>query len=78
MNALDQISAVAITYAGLVTLAALGVTVLRRPRPQWLDSGVWVLEMMMAVRAVAGVGSMLNGQRPDEFTSHVGYLVASV
>ena len=32
----------------------------------------------MAVRVVAGLGSMLGGQRPDEMSAHVGYLVAAV
>ena len=77
-TALGQLTLVAIGYAALVTLAALVVTVTRRPRPQLLDNAVWILEVLLAVRAVAGLGSMLDGQRPEELSAHVGYLVAAV
>jgi hypothetical protein len=75
---LGQLTLVAVGYAGLVTVAALALTLLRRPRPAWLDQGVWILELLMAVRVVAGVGSMLNGQRPEAMSSHVGYLAAAL
>jgi hypothetical protein len=75
---LGQLTLVAVGYAGLVTVVALVLTLLRRPRPAWLDQGVWILELLMAVRVVAGVGSMLNGQRPEVMSSHVGYLAAAV
>jgi len=75
---LGQLTLVAVGYAGLVTVVALVLTLLRRPRPAWLDQGVWILELLMAVRVVAGVGSMLNGQRPKAMSSHVGYLAAAV
>ena len=75
---LGQLTLVAVGYAGLVTVAALALTLLRRPRPAWLDQAVWILELMMAVRVVAGLGSMLNGQRPEAMSSHVGYLAAAV
>jgi hypothetical protein len=77
-TALGQLTLVAIGYAGLVTLGALVVTIRRVQRPQLLDQTVWILELLLAVRAVAGLGSMLDGQRPEELSSHVGYLVASV
>lgn len=77
-TALGQLTLVAIGYAALVTLAALVVTVGRHPRPPLLDNAVWILEVLLAVRAVAGLGSMLDGQRPEEFSAHVGYLVAAV
>lgn len=77
-SALDQLSYVAIGYAALVTLGALVVTLRRLPRPQLLDHGVWILELLLAVRAVAGVGAMLGGERPDALATHIGYLVASV
>ena len=75
---LGQLTLVAAGYAGLVTLVALVVTLRRVPRPTWLDHMVWILEVLMAVRAVAGLGSMLNGQRPAEMSAHVGYLLASI
>ena len=77
-SALDQLTYVAIGYAALVTLAALVVTLRRRQRPPLLDSSVWILELLMAVRAVAGLGTMLKGDRPAEVSAYVGYLVASV
>jgi hypothetical protein len=77
-TALGQLTLVAIGYAALVTLAALVVTVRRQPRPQLLDNAVWILEVLLAVRAVAGLGSMLDGRRPEEFSAHVGYLVAAI
>ena len=75
---LGQLTLVAAGYAGLVALIALVVTLRRVPRPTWLDHMVWILEVLMAVRAVAGLGSMLNGQRPAEMSAHVGYLLASI
>jgi hypothetical protein len=77
-TALGQLTLVAIGYAALVALAALGVTAARRERPVLLDNAVWILELLMAVRVVAGIGTMLKGDRPDELAAHVGYLVASV
>lgn len=77
-SALDQLTYVAIGYAALVTVAALVVTLRRRQRPPLLDSSVWILELLMAVRAVAGLGTMLKGDRPAEVSAYVGYLVASV
>jgi hypothetical protein len=75
---IDQLTVVAIGYAALVTVGALVVCITRRPRPQLVDSSVWILEALLLVRLAAGVGSMMNGHRPAEFAAHVGYLVASV
>ena len=75
---LGQLTLVAVAYAALVAVGALVVTVTRRPRPALLDHAVWILELLMAVRVVAGLGSMLSGQRPAEPSAHVGYLVAAV
>ena len=75
---LGQLTLVAVGYAGIVAVAALVLTLLRRPRSAWLDQGVWILELLMAMRVVAGVGSMRKGQRPEEMSSHVGYLAAAV
>lgn len=76
--ALDQISWVVVGYAVLVTLAALVAAVRWRERPPWLDSMAWMLEFLVAVRALAGVAVLLSGRRPDEVGAHVGYLVVSV
>lgn len=75
---LGQITIVVVVYAVAVAIAAAVVAGRRLPRPDLLDHGVWILELLLAVRAVAGLGSMLSGQRPEQMSSHIGYLVASV
>ncbi|MBB6627474.1 hypothetical protein H5V45_09080 [Nocardioides sp. KIGAM211] len=77
-TALDQLTYVAVGYAALVTLAALAVAVAAVPRPAVLDQGVWILEALLVIRAVAGLGVMLRGDHPAEQSAYVGYLVASV
>jgi hypothetical protein len=73
-----QISAIVIGYALLVTVLALVVTVRRVERPAWLDSMVWMLEVLLIVRALAGLGTVLGDDKPDSLATHVGYLVSSV
>ncbi|MCY7396325.1 MAG: hypothetical protein LH468_09290 [Nocardioides sp.] len=77
-SVLTQISVVVIGYAGFVVLAALFSILRWRARPPWLVSLVWMLEFLMAVRALAGVAAIAGGERPDAFATHVGYLAASV
>ena len=77
-TALGQLTLVAAGYAGLVPSRPSSSPLRRSTRPAWLDHGVWILELLMALRVVAGIGSMLDGQRPDEMSAHVGYLVAAV
>jgi hypothetical protein len=75
---LDQISYVVVGYAGLV-LAVTAYSAFRwRERPPWLDSMVWMLEALLAIRALAGLGALAGGDRPDSAATHVGYVVASV
>lgn len=75
---LDQISWIVIGYAALVALLAL-VSVWRwHERPPWLDSMVWMLEALLVIRALAGLGALLGDERPAEYSTHLGYLVASV
>lgn len=76
-TALDQLTYVSVGYAVLVSLAALSVAVARIERPQVLDNGVWILEALLVIRAVAGLGTILGGDRPSEPAAYVGYLVAS-
>jgi len=76
--ALDQISWVVVGYAVLVALLAAYSAQRWRERPPWLDSMAWMLEGLLALRAVAGLGVLLSGTRPDELSTHVGYLLASV
>lgn len=78
MAALDQISVVVVGYAVLVALVATFAAIRWRQRPAWLDSMAWMLEFLVAVRAVAGLGVLLSGERPDELGAHLGYLVVSV
>lgn len=78
MAALDQISVVVVGYAVLVALVATFAAIRWRERPPWLDSMSWMLEFLVAVRAVAGLGVLLSGERPDELGAHLGYLVVSV
>jgi hypothetical protein len=77
-TALGQLTLVAFGYAAVVTLGALAVTARRLPRPELLDHAVWILELLMAVRVVAGIGTMLRGERPEETAAHIGYLVAAL
>ena len=78
MAVLDQISWVVVGYAVLVTLVAAFAAYRWRERPPWLDSMAWMLEALLALRAVAGFGVLLSGERPDSMSTHVGYLLASV
>jgi hypothetical protein len=77
-SAATQISVIVIGYAGLVTLLALLVVLRRGERPAWLDSMVWMLEVLVVVRALAGLGTVLGDDPPDSMSTHVGYLVSSV
>ncbi|HEU5043864.1 MAG TPA: hypothetical protein VFT75_07010 [Nocardioidaceae bacterium] len=75
---LDQLSYVAIVYAALVMIGAAAMFVLRRPRPRLLDTAAWSLEGLMVLRALAGAGTLLQGQRAAEQAPYIGYLIASV
>lgn len=77
-SVLTQISVVAIGYAVLVAVVALYAIARWRARPPWLISLVWMLEFLVAVRVLAGLGALAAGERPDALVSHVGYLAASV
>jgi hypothetical protein len=75
---LDQISWVVVGYAVLVALVAGWSAYRWRERPPWLDSMAWMLEALLALRAVAGAGALLAGHKPDQVSTQVGYLIASV
>ena len=75
---LDQISYVVVGYAGLVLLVAAYSAYRWRERPPWLDSMAWMLEFLLVVRALAGLGAIAAGSRPDSMATYVGYLVVSV
>ena len=78
MAALDQISWVVVGYAVLVALVAAYAAFRWRERPPWLESMAWMLELLVVIRALAGLGVLLSGTKPDDYATHVGYLLASV
>ncbi len=69
---------IVVGYAVLVALLAAFAAYRWGERPPWLDSMAWMLEFLLAIRAVAGLGTLLSGERPEAYSTHVGYLVASV
>lgn len=73
-----QITFIVAGYAVLVAALALVVTLRRDERPRWLDQMVWMLELLLVVRALAGIGPLLGDDRPDSTSTYVGYLLASV
>jgi hypothetical protein len=73
-----QITIIVIGYAALVTVLAVVVVVRRGERPGWLDQMVWMLEVLLVIRGLAGVGTVLGADPPESMSTHVGYLVASV
>jgi len=75
---LTLISVIVIGYAVLVTLLAVVVALRRGERPSWLDSMVWMLEVLLVVRALAGLGTVFGDDPPSSVSTHVGYLVSSV
>lgn len=75
---LDQISVVVVGYAALVLLVAAYSAYRWRERPPWLDSMAWMLELLLVIRALAGLGALVGGDRPDSVATHVGYLISSV
>jgi hypothetical protein len=77
-GALDQISWVVVGYAVLVALLSLVAAARWRERPPWLDSMAWMLEALLVIRALAGLGALLGDDRPAEYSTHLGYLVSSV
>lgn len=72
-----QITVIVVGYALLVVVLALVVALRRRERPSWLDQMVWMLEALLVVRALAGLGAF-SGDGPDSTSTYVGYLLASV
>lgn len=75
---LTQLSVIAVGYGVLLTLVALFAVLRWRARPPWLVQLVWMLEFLMTLRLLGGLAAIAAGHRPDELTTNVGYLVASV
>jgi hypothetical protein len=78
VSVLDQISWVVTGYAVLVALLAGWSAYRWRRRPPWLGSMAWMLEALLLFRAVAGLGALAAGHEPDQESTHVIYLLASV
>ena len=77
-GALDQISWVVVGYGVLVTLLTIYSGIRRWERPSWLDSMAWMLEALLVIRALAGLAALLGDNEPAAYSTHLGYLVASV
>lgn len=76
-GALTPIAWIVVGYALLVTVAAFTGVVLRAPRPRWLDQLAWMLEVLAVVLAVGALAALSDG-RPEELTTHLGYIAAIV
>jgi hypothetical protein len=74
---LAPIAWIVVGYALLVTIAAGVGVALSAPRPRWLDQLAWMLEALAVVLALVALAA-LSEERPDELTTHLGYLAASV
>lgn len=72
-----QITWIVVGYAAIVLVLASVAALRRGERPRWLDQMVWMLEVLLVVRALAGL-SAFDGEGPDSVSTYVGYLVASV
>ncbi|WP_345520950.1 hypothetical protein [Nocardioides conyzicola] len=72
-----QITFIVVGYAVLVVVLALVVAFRRGERPGWLDQMTWMLEVLLVIRALAGLGAF-SGDGPDSTSTYVGYLLASV
>jgi hypothetical protein len=72
-----QITFIVVGYALLVVVLALVIAFRRRERPSWLDQMAWMLEVLLVIRALAGLGAF-SGDGPDSTSTYVGYLIASV
>jgi hypothetical protein len=73
-----QITWIVVGYAALVLVLAVVVAARGAERPGWLDQMAWMLEVLLVVRALAGLGPLLGDDRPDSTSTYVGYLFASV
>ena len=75
---IDVLSTAIAIYAGCVALVAAGCFARRRPRPEFLDKLVLVLEGALIVRAMLGVGAMATHAHAYPGATHVAYLITSV
>ena len=73
-----QITWIVVGYAALVVVLAVVAAARRGERPRWLDQMAWMLELLLVVRALAGLGPLLGDDQPHSTSTYVGYLFASV
>jgi hypothetical protein len=73
-----QITYIAVGYAVLVAVLAGVLAARRGERAPWLDQMAWLLEVLLVVRALAGLGPLLGADKPPSTSTYVGYLLASV
>jgi hypothetical protein len=73
-----QITYIVVGYAVLVAVLAGLLAVRRADRAPWLDQMAWLLEGLLVVRALAGLGPLLGPDKPPSTSTYVGYLLASV
>jgi hypothetical protein len=76
-GALTPIAWIVVGYSSLVTVAAGVGVALGAPRPRWLDQLAWMLEVLAVVLALGALAALSDG-RPDELTTHLGYVAAVV
>ena len=76
-EALDPVAWIVVGYASLVAVAAGVGVALRAPRPRWLDQLAWMLEVLAVVLALGALAALGEG-RPEELTTHLGYVAAIV
>jgi len=77
-GASTQITYIVVGYAVLVAVLAGTLAGRRAERAPWLDQMAWLLEVLLVVRALAGLGPLLGPDRPPSTSTYVGYLLASV
>ena len=73
-----QVTWIVVGYAVLVAVLAVVSAARRHERDPWLDQMAWMLELLLVVRALVGLGPLLGEDKPGSITTYVGYLVASV
>ena len=73
-----QVTWIVVGYAVLVAVLAVVSAARRHERGSWLDQMAWMLELLLVVRALVGLGPLLGEDKPGSVTTYVGYLVASV
>jgi hypothetical protein len=64
--------------AGALAIVAVTLFARRLTRPPGLDKLTWALELLLIVRAMIGVGQLINGDEPEHLATYVGYLISSV